>query len=440
MSLLLRRFVESTNVSVAAAVVANSVMERVRATRKDASPSRFYLHPNEQAELYHQFLKPLQPEPNLKIFGKMRSKFDVTRLGATLETQILRHGMFVETSADVALENSPEKHIDFDLAAYMDEKFHFSAEVGRSVSRYFARRTQIGALSDKVGSHGFETRCKALVDSLAGLGALTCESALCFGDGGDFAGIRRKLLPIFENTISAVNKDYSMVFDSSGFPSVPFYSQESINSFQHLRDQCMIHAWNEMLAFCSTQMSVSREVLLTLVDHASCEDISNIICRTIRCNSVAAQHYGNFSRQAHRTFPELESILRSREPLRDVFVDKSLTKSEAIGAVLTEEELSLLQILVRLAQCADIVSSLHTCAWEKEKGLGSKRVQSIRYGLLESILTLGHCEMKQLQAPNEIKLSRGIYEWMGILCKLRRVLSEENKNSSVVLEGTLHSR
>lgn len=415
--------------SVAAAVVASSVTERLHASRNNACDHQYFLTPPEQADLYRKFLAPTRPFRASRTVHTMTSKYDATKLGTELERRIAQHGLF-DTFAKNELKivgkaQDRSKHTTRDLLIQMEDSLELSPKIGRPVFRYFTKRAQFSALSDRGSTDGFERRCSAINECISGLGALTCESVL-FYKNSEFAGIRHKLLPLFRRTISAINTDYSVIFDRSGFPKIPLHSTTSAEMVQAIDYKCTTHVWREILAYAKENALGELDALISCVVGATCVDMASLISDTIRFEPEYAQLYKEFGRNASRHFAKLEIFLRDLEPSRDDFLHDETQHSVDGPGTLQRNNEEFFHVLLRLAQCANIVSSLHACAWEKERGLKTRRVQSVRYGLLESILAVGHSELKQLSPADEVLLSRGLYEWIYVLSKLKKAAVDDS--------------
>lgn len=160
-------FVESCNISVAAATTASHIVERARSYRNgDFLESQFFLSAAEQRETYHRFLTPKPSSRRQNSHERLRSRFDVTRLGSFIERRIAREGLFVQQPSD-----------DSSVVKLLEEGLRLGADTGTLLSRFFVRRAKIGALGDS-GRHGFSKRCNSIVDGVAGANGLACESAV----------------------------------------------------------------------------------------------------------------------------------------------------------------------------------------------------------------------------------------------------------------------
>jgi SpoU rRNA Methylase family len=405
--------VESVNVSVSCAVVASHVSDRARSRGELFMTNTYLLGPHEQRDLYHRFLLP---QPNRKALSHSRtmpSKFDVTRIGSVAERQVAKNSMFVQLDGDFD---------DDDEVSFMREKFRLSPDGGTLMSRFFIRRAKIGALGDG----NFDKRCVTIALAVTGLTALSCEAAIATGSMADRSyGLRFRLISAVRKIVSNVNNDYATVFDASGYPNIPLHASESASILADLRSRYVGHAWRAAVEFYDQQEEkVTETALKNIVASSTLFDVAQCISDSARCGPKATTALMATAASAQETFPLLTKLLAHRESERDVFVaSRRASIDAAVGVSLDETDRSILQVLMRLVHCADIVSSLHTCAFEKETGVGSRRVLSVRYGLMESIVADGFAELAILDAPDHLKLARGLYEWTSILDSIKAVVA-----------------
>jgi hypothetical protein len=401
--------VESVNVSVSCAVVASQTTERCRGMGRSFMEDIFLLKPHEQQELYHKYLAPQPIRRAVQPSRKMFSKFDVTRIGSVAERVVARNSMFAQTVDDKCA----------DVSSYMTEKFRLSSDGGIHMSRYFVRRAKVGALGDGK----FDKRCQSIALAVTGLTALSCEGAVAVGSTTESSvGLRFKLVTAIRKIVSAVNGDYAQIFDAASYPTLPLHAPESAAVVAEIRSQYVCHAWSAAIEYFEQHdEDISEADVKELVRNASVFDIAMCLSDTARCGRIATSALVDIAASASTTFPELTTLLANRERERDVFIVTGLlTADTSSAACLTDKERLVLQVLLRLTHCADIVSSLHTCAWEKEIGVGSRRVLSTRYGLVESIIVDGFAELDLLGAPERLKLARGLYEWTAILHTIKK--------------------
>lgn len=403
-------FVESTNISVAAATVASHAVERARKEKAESlHPGEYFLSAEEQAELYHRFLLP-NPQVPRKI-QQITSKFDVTRLGSQLERRIVTEGMFVDSRKGLqALDSASIVH-------FLEEKVRFGAETGAIVRRYFVKRVKAGALGDRQ----FEKRAASISDGLAGLGALSCESCM-IGLSEEvtppsFAS-RQRILPAFRALIREVNRGYSKLFDESAAPLLPVDASETERAFT---DQALVsrtQAWRATVEV----LGGSVEELQDVVTRASVLDIARVLASSMKCCPVGVRKWESAAKSLRvDDIDRLSELLRAREPLRSAYVTDVASFGVGAPNVLSElspRELKILHFVLRLFQVGHCVSCVHQTAWERETSRGSRLIQSMRFGLLEATLVDQVAEMRLLGAEEALKQARCIYE---LMCSIEEI-------------------
>lgn len=417
-------FVESCNISVAAATVASHVVERARTLQHgNFLRDKYFLQHSEQRALYHKFLIPKVPSKRQSSHEKLRSRYDVTRLGAHVERRGAREGLFVDAPKSWS-----------SLSDLLQESLRFS-DTGALVRRYFVRRVKIGAMGDS-GPDGYAKRSKSILDGVVGIAALSCEAAIAGMHCSSmdehlgepiFFGQRHRLVDLFRKAAEAVNNDYSFLFDASGYPAFPPFSRETEHLFTETRDKCYLRAWeaaNEyFLSDTDGDDSWSAADVARILERVGISDIVQVLVGTIRSSSEGAEALKNVSKSCTEdNVSGMTKLVANREPGRDSFTSRSYCRRnrpkgpEETG--LSDRELAVVHILVRLAQCVNVVSLVHQCVWEKETGNGSRLIQSTRFGLLEMLLVDATADMKLLKAAGEMKETRCVFE---IMCLVDRM-------------------
>lgn len=433
-------FVESCNISVAAATVASHVVERARRSQEARFlEGTYFLSSEEQRAMYHKFLVPKVPAKRHNSHEKLRSRYDVTRLGSHVERRVAKQGFFKPPQEDVV---GP--------ASKMLEESLRLGDTGALVSRYFTRRAKIGALGDS-GKQGYAKRSNSIVDGVAGISALSCESAVSgihSGEGDDgkskvaapLFGQRQRLAPLFREATEAVNSDYAPLFDASGYPAFPPFAPETEIRFRDVRTRCYSHAWKFACDYFASigddegeeQWSAAR--LKGLLERVDRMEIARILASTMHASSKVTSALGDVAESlSNETVLEMTKFVTSREPMRDSFVVSRFTNcavengsgDKQRGTGLTKQELAALHILVRLAQCVNVVSMLHQCAWEKETTRGSRLIQANSFGLVEMLLVDATADMKLLGADDKMKEMRCFYEIMCLVDRLREAAAED---------------
>jgi tRNA (guanosine-2'-O-)-methyltransferase len=390
-------FVESINVSVAAAVVANHVSERARSACTSEHRDRLFHSPSEQAEMYHSLLLTSQVR-NRKTGRNLTSRFDVTKLGSALERSIAKNGMFDQgESSDTVIR-----------------ALQLSNDGGMMMKRVFLKRARIGAFGHLGGADGYVKRCRCVDLAVIGFGALSCEAALFLGSRLK-DGLRHKLVHYFEGLAAAINAEYAAYFDAGGFPRM-LNSSGRKEGMYGLRAKCWEHAWNIVVQFGEEQLHCSEPELVELLERVTTVDVARCIASSARCNDEVAASLVNVAAEGDVLFPMLNSILSRRDKSRDMFVNMSLfpALSDVLScpASLTLEEIDILQIIIRFGHLSDVVSGIHHFMWERESAWVAGRSLSARDSLLECSLVDGIAEMKKLGYDDKLCVSRGLYEWM----------------------------
>jgi tRNA(Leu) C34 or U34 (ribose-2'-O)-methylase TrmL len=410
-------FVESTNISVAAAVVASHVAERARSARdKSFLERKYFLPPSCQADLYRDFLFPRVPERRRS--SQITSKHDVTRLGSNLERLILRRGMYVHPGegADSLASQS--------FARFLEEYCRLGSDTGAPAARYFVKRSKAGALGD----YQFEKRCGSISEGIAGLAALSCESWAVAVDGAvPMFATRHRLAPCFRKVVRIVNDDFSALFDEVCAPAVPVFAQETEQLFGELLLRTHGRAWRVACEYFGDIAGESDEapddVLCSILRRATVVDVARMLAATMRCSQAVTASWERVARaMTDATVSKMTALLRKREPLRGAFLSSGQSFAVGVGgtdAALTARELNVLQICLRLSHCAHVVSCVHQAAWEREMGRGTRLVQSVRFGLMETCLVDMVAEMKLLGAEVDLKEARCLYEVMCSIEELR---------------------
>lgn len=400
-------FVESMNISVAAATVAGHVVDRAR--KAEARAPDYFLSREQQAELYRQFLRPNPLVP--RKIHQVSSKYDVTRLGSALERHITSKGMFVESNSRI-----PEK-----MAAaveLLEKNVRFGAETGTVVHRHFVKRVKAGALGDRM----WDKRAAHLLTGLAGLGALSCESCLIdiHDDDDDtkplFAS-RHRILPSFQELIRETNRVYSGLFDEAGSPILPVNAPETASAFAEREVAARSEAWRLALKSCGS----SNEEMLDVVKRVSVRDVARLLESTVNPSPVREGIWEAAVRGlTHADLYELTGILREREPLRTKFLDdaSSFGLGQSTLPELSPQDLNRLHFILRFFQVGYCVSCIHQTAWERETQRGTRLIQSMRFGLFEATLVDQVAEMRLLKASESLKLARCLYE---VMCSIELI-------------------
>lgn len=403
-------FVESMNISVAAATVAGHVVDRARST--EAYLPDYFLSQEEQAELYRQFLRPNPLVP--RKIQQVSSKYDVTRLGSALERRIAAKSMFVESNCRVPDESAS-------VVELLEKNVRFGAETGAAVQRHFVKRVKAGALGDRM----WDKRATHLVNGLAGLGALSCESCLFDVDveGEDerkllFAS-RQRILPSFQELIRATNRVYKVLFDEAGSPILPVNAPETEIAFAECEVAARLEAWRLAMKSCGS----SSEEMLDVIKRVSVWDIARLLESTVNPTPVESGIWEAVVHGlTHDDLDELTRVLRQREPLRTKFLDDASSFGVGQSAVsqLSPQELNRLHFILRFFQVGYCVSCVHQTAWERETQRGTRLVQSMRFGLFEATLVDQVAEMRLLRATESLKMARCVYE---VMCSLELIRS-----------------
>jgi tRNA (guanosine-2'-O-)-methyltransferase len=407
-------FVESINVSVAAAVVAHHVTERARSS-DPVRLGNIFFSASEQAEMYNSFLVT-SPVTHRRKGRMLTSRFDVTKLGSSLERSIAKNGMFSRNGKGAAIVKD----------------LQLSTDGGLEMSRIFLKRAKIGALGDSAVANGWERRCRSLGLGVVGFGALTCEAALTI-ESSMKDGLRRRLVPYFEQIVATVNSEYAVVLGMNDTALIQVNNLEAKNAMPLLRKTCWEHAWDVAACFALEHLAISEAELVDILRRATALDVAECIASSARCNEEMTNMLLNVAAEYRLTFPIIDSFLAAHDATRDLFVNMSMfCPEDERTTILTQprlrrEELDILQVVLRFGHYSDVVSSLHQCAWERETGSGAGHLLSARFALFECSLVEGIAEMKRSGYEDNMCVSRGLYEWMCVLSALKSHLHQTGR-------------
>lgn len=424
-------FVESANVSVAAATVAAHVAERARATfGEHFLRDRYFLSPQKQAQLYHSFLAPKTPVPKSLSPQQERSRYDVTRLGSNNERRAAKDGFFLrrDGGADAAATQS--------FAHFLEKHARFAPDTGGLAARHFSKRMKAGALGDKV----YGKRCRSIVEGVSGLTALSCEAGIVRGDHNFAAIVGRHLLaPVVKRLTNEINEDYAKLFDDTGAPSLPMFADETAAEFRKCAAQSHLRAWLNAVHFLSTlgdTLSVSAEELSSILSRTTVVDLALFSAEAMKCDASGVEAWRRAAVAVDVSIvDDLLHFLQAREPRSErQTVDCpsfGVSAGTTVEAALNKRELNSLALCLRFLNLAQCVQRVHQASWEKEIGGGTRLCTSVRFGLLESIVVETTSEMKLMECSAALKESRFLLELMLNVQLLRAASFESSPPISV---------
>lgn len=424
-------FVESTNVSVAAATVASHVVERARASKSDTFRNSFFLSSNQQSELFHEFLHPKRAQPRNTV-GKNRTKCDVTTMGSHVEGLIVRNSAFAPIKDQANVERPDGTNWDTTrLRKYMEDKLRLSQHGGIKMARYFIRRAKIGALGDIGRDDGFSRRSDSLAAGLCGPSALACEAAL--RPSVESVGSRKTLLPLFQSAIQAMNGEYADLFLPTGQPRFPLSAIELEQRFSSVRNKALEHAWTALNEFASDRDYMSDDCLRELILGARPGDIAQCLAVSAQFDDGASKELQSMATSPAIVGVSLRKCLQTREPYRNRWCDLESpvwSGNPSRSAPYEAKELATLQVALRLAHASEVLHSLHTCFYDREAGRGSGRVASLRYNLIEAMAAESMAETGLLDLSDSDCVARPVFEWCCSIEPLKQFASSTSKSPS----------
>lgn len=245
---------------------------------------------------------------------------------------------------------------------------------------------------------------------------------------------RQRLLPVFSKAVKDVNADYAGLFDAAGYPAFPPFAPETEMRFRSTHALCFVTAWRTVCEYFSSLEQEgegwSTVRLKEVLGRLRLVDLARIVAGTARFDASATEAVECMVAAVDdAVVGELSSLVVEREPARDpvvVSVDGFTDVSGNGGPNLKTQELAVVQVLIRLAQCCCSVSILHQCAWEKETSYGARLLQSPRFGLLEMLLVDPTSEMKMIGTGDQTKAARCVYELICIVNRLREVAAMQS--------------
>lgn len=393
-------FVESMNVSVAVATTAGLTVTNCKQT---IPKEKYDLNENETKQLANVWLtEKYKSRGNQK---PLPSAQDVTRLGPVQEKNVIKFGMFAIPEDDSVKPDD-----------YWRNAFRLNGKGGVQLAMYLSRR-KFGSLGDRK----FSKRCESLQYVLAGAHSLSCEAALQSTQGEVI--LRKQLLPYFRKLCDNVNSVYNGYFDDHGSPLLPLHAPESHAEFQNLQDAAQKCVLPMCVKIAAEWMKLSEEEVYKIILQSDHRSISRLITSTVRLSPQKSSEFYQVVESSSHVLPEVVRLIQERDCNRKI---RSATNYNLQTGVDTSDievnknDIQLLHIFIRLAQCGFLCSELHQTAWERESsGRNSNRLVTFQYALIESILMESYAEMMMLECSQEKAFLRLVFEMTEILEDLK---------------------
>lgn len=403
-------FVESMNVSVAVGTTASLTITRAKAS---IPANEYMLSKPERNELARTWLKNrFSKEGPSKM---LRNSQDVTRLGPECERRVIEDGLF-EKMEDHFLDSN-DRHVNV---------IRLHPDTGTRLATYVSRR-KFGALGDG----RFDKRCSTITYCLAGAHALSCRAALEKYESIQIS--KSTLFRYFTKTCEQIADLYSPYFDESGNPILPKFAPESQDKFDSL-----VHlVAGEALTICQELardiFGLDAKATQRIIERASYLDLSRCVTDTLRLSSKMSNVFMQQVTDSLHKLPDLLVILQERESVHTLIAScncKSISSYQHSSS-LNEAELAVLQIFLRLSHAAFLSSEIHQATWDRwTTHLHLARIHSLRFALLESILSEAWAESATIPCFSGMGPLRLVVEWDQILAALKSSLKSHEFRGS----------
>ena len=155
-------------------------------------------------------------------------------------------------------------------------------------------------------------------------------------------------------------------------------------------------------------------------DHRS---ISRLITSTVRTSPEKSNEFHQVVESSSHVLSEVVELIQERDgnrKIRSSTVHDLQKRADTDSIKMNKNDIQLLHVFIRLAQCGFLCSELHQAAWERESsGRNSTRLITFQYALIESILMESYAEMMMLECSQEKAFLRLVLEMAEILEDLK---------------------
>lgn len=389
-------FVESMNVSVAVATTACITVPRCQHVLPD---DRFFLTDKDSQQLAKQWLlqRFQKPKPSRGLFEQV-VKGDVTRLGTTAETRILKKGLF---ASDLTVP--PPAVAAIGALAPLLRRMVLHGETG-GVLRDYCKRRMYAALESK----RWKRRCENMREMVSGTHALTCAAAV---DTLDVVPRleRRGFRRFFKQVCDDAQARYEHFFDEYGLPNVPPSVVERNQAFRAVRKRLPEDALSCTVLFAEERFDMSETRVKEIIANANPFDVFQCLLDTARVPEADG--------------PDCRTGFRDALATSDAFADMHIQAAtqEGTGALQRMDERVVLHVALRMGQAVRLCGEMETAVWERTDDGSTQRVRSFHFGLLECVACDALADMRFAGVEETEGLLRVVADWCRPLYLLKSV-------------------